>query len=204
MQALIHVEVPKDLRVTAKFNSSASHQNGDGNSSDFSYSFQVEYLPPIVLTCLLPKSYPSDCPPYFTISVQWLGSAKISDLCSKLDSIWLEQAGQEVIYQWLEWLHGCTLSYLGFDSDIILGPYGVKNNGDRRAISGSVSPDVDIPTIKSYNDEECHENFCKNFQECSICLSEFPGKFIYLLHLDSMNAFESSECLKHKKLDLQL
>ncbi|XP_047943516.1 E3 ubiquitin-protein ligase RNF14 [Salvia hispanica] len=180
-QALIHVEVPKDLRVTAKFNSSASHQNGDGNSSDFSYSFQVEYLPPIVLTCLLPKSYPSDCPPYFTISVQWLGSAKISDLCSKLDSIWLEQAGQEVIYQWLEWLHGCTLSYLGFDSDIILGPYGVKNNGDRRAISGSVSPDVDIPTIKSYNDEECHENFCKNFQECSICLSEFPGtEFIRL------------------------
>ncbi|KAG6414186.1 hypothetical protein SASPL_126904 [Salvia splendens] len=112
-QAHIHVEVPKDLRVTAKFNSSASHQNGDGNSSDFSYSFQ------------------------------WLGSAKISDLCSKLDSIWLEQAGQEVIYQWLEWLHGCTLSYLVFDSDIILGPYGVKNNGDRRAISGSVSPDVE-------------------------------------------------------------
>ncbi|XP_057799173.1 uncharacterized protein LOC131015000 [Salvia miltiorrhiza] len=193
-QAHIHVEVPKELLVTAKvITSSTFHQDRDGNSSDFSYSFQVEFLPPIILTCLLPKSYPSDCPPYFTISVQWLGSAKISDLCRKLDSIWLEQAGQEVIYQWLEWLHGCTLSYLGFDDNIILGPYGVKNDGDRRAISGSVSPDVDIPTIKSYNDEERHENLCKNFQECSICLSEFAGtEFIRL----PCQHFFCGKCLK--------
>lgn len=174
--------MPKEFRVTAKFNSSTFHRNRDDNSSDFSYSFEVEYLPPIILTCLLPKSYPSNCPPYFTISVQWLGSAKISDLCHKLDSIWVEQAGQEVIYQWLEWLHGCTLSYLDFDNDIILGPYSEKNNGDRRAISGIVSPDVDIPTIKSYNDEERHENFCKNFQECSICLSVFAGKSYIFIH----------------------
>lgn len=188
MQAHIHVEMPKELRVTAKFNSSIPHQNRDGNSLDFSYSFQVEYLPPIILTCLLPKSYPSNCPPHFTISVQWLGSAKISDLCCKLDSIWLEQAGQEVIYQWLEWLHGCTLSYLGFDDEIILGPYGVKSNGDKRAISGSISPDVDIPMIKGYNDEEHLQNFCKNIQECGICLNEFAGNLLtYSLHLNCMN-----------------
>ncbi|KAH6778785.1 NDR1/HIN1-like 8, partial [Perilla frutescens var. hirtella] len=192
-QAHIHVEVPKGLHVTAKFNSSTSHQNRDGDSSDFSYSFKVEYLPPIILTCLLPKSYPSNCPPHFTISVQWLGLAKISDLCCKLDSIWLEQAGLEVIYRWLEWLHGCTLSYLGFDDEIVLGPYGVRNNGDRRAISGITSPDIDIPTIKSYNDEERHENFSKNIQECSICLSEFAGsEFIRL----PCQHFFCGKCLK--------
>ncbi|KAH6817998.1 hypothetical protein C2S51_001601 [Perilla frutescens var. frutescens] len=192
-QAHIHVEVPKGLHVTAKLNSSTSHQNRDGDSSDFSYSFKVEYLPPIILTCLLPKSYPSNCPPHFTISVQWLGLAKVSDLCCNLDSIWLEQAGLEVIYRWLEWLHRCTLSYLGFDDEIVLGPYGVRNNGDRRAISGITSPDIDIPTIKSYNDEERHANFSKNIHECSICLSEFAGsEFIRL----PCQHFFCGKCLK--------
>lgn len=191
MQAYIHVEVPKGLCVTAKFNSSTFHQNKDVDSSDFSYSFEVEYLQPILLTCLLPKSYPSNCPPHFTISVQWLRSDKISDLCCKLDSIWQEQAGQEVIYQWLEWLHGCSLSYLGFEDEIVLGPYYVKNDGDRRAISGSVSPDVDIPSIKSYNDEERLEKFCNNIQECSICLNEFAGKlFICSLHIRNAIFFQ--------------
>ncbi|KAI3469163.1 hypothetical protein Pfo_025826 [Paulownia fortunei] len=192
-QAHIHVEMPKGLRITAKFNSSDFHEKRGDDSSDFSYSFQVEYLPPIVLTCLLPKSYPSKRGPYFTISVQWLGSAKISDLCCKLDSIWLEQAGQEVIYQWVEWLHGCTLSYLGFDAEIVLGPYAVRHGDDRRAISGSVSPDIDIPSMKSYNDEQRHENFCRNIQECSICLSEFAGsEFIRL----PCQHFFCGKCLK--------
>ncbi|KAL0313561.1 UNVERIFIED_CONTAM: hypothetical protein Sradi_5755400 [Sesamum radiatum] len=146
-QAHIHVEVPKGIRVTAKLNSSGFHETRDDGSSDFSYSFQVEYLPPIILTCLLPKSYPSIEAPYFTISAQWLGSAKISDLCCKLNSIWQEQAGQEVIYQWVEWLQGCSLSYLGFDDEIILGPYVVRHDEDRRAISVSVSPNIDIPSM---------------------------------------------------------
>ncbi|KAK6140966.1 hypothetical protein DH2020_025284 [Rehmannia glutinosa] len=192
-QVNIHVEVPKGLPITAKFNSSNFHEERDGDVSDFSYSFQVEYLPPIVLTCLLPKSYPSNHAPYFTVSVQWLGSTKISDLCCKLDSIWLEQAGHEVIYQWVEWLHGCTLSYLGFDAEIVLGPYGVKPDEDRRAISGCVSPDVDIPSMKSYNDEQRLKNFCRNIQECSICFSEFPGsEFIRL----SCQHFFCKKCLK--------
>ncbi|KAL8552881.1 hypothetical protein ACS0TY_001529 [Phlomoides rotata] len=192
-QANIHVEVPKGLRVTAKFDSSTFHEKGAEESSDFSYSFEVEYLPPIILTCLLPKSYPNKCSPYFIISVQWLGSDKISDLCCKLDSIWQEQAGQEVIYQWLEWLHSCTLSYLGFDAEIVLGPYGATPNKDRRAISGSVSSDIDIPTIKNYNDEERHENFCRNIQECCICFNEVVGsEFIRL----PCQHFFCSNCLK--------
>ncbi|CDP13066.1 unnamed protein product [Coffea canephora] len=173
-QIHIHIETPSEISVAVKLNSSAVSKAND-DSSEFSYSFKVEYLPPIILTCILPKSYPSHLPPHFTISAQWLSSTKISDLCNVLDSIWNEQSGQEVIYQWVESIHSSCLSFLGFDQEIILGPYAVKQERDRRAISGSVSPEVDIPYMKSYSDEQRHENFSKNIHECCICFSEFAG-----------------------------
>ncbi|KAB5573859.1 hypothetical protein DKX38_001053 [Salix brachista] len=167
LQIHIHIEVPAELTVTAKLYSVGDCNGKSDSSEEFSYSFQVQYLPPIELTCLLPKSYPSHLPPYFTISVQWLDSSSISHLCSMLDSIWMEKPGLEVIYQWADWLQNYSLSYLGIDKDIILGPYGTKHNEDRRAISGIVSLEVDVPSLRSYNDEQCHENFCKNLHECS-------------------------------------
>ncbi|XP_021292412.1 E3 ubiquitin-protein ligase RNF14 isoform X1 [Herrania umbratica] len=170
----IHLEGSGETIITTKLNS--SNDVGESETSDdFSYSFKVQYLPPIVLTCLLPRSYPSHLPPYFTISVQWLHSARISDLCSHLDLIWKEQEGREVIYQWADWLQNFSLSYLGCDKEIMLGPYGIENTGERRAISGSVSPVVDVPFVRSYNDEICHEKFLKSLHECSICFSEYAG-----------------------------
>ncbi|PQQ16694.1 E3 ubiquitin-protein ligase RNF14 [Prunus yedoensis var. nudiflora] len=174
-QIHIHIEAPGEIAVTTKLNSSSDLKTRSDSSGEFSYSFKAQHLPPIMLTCLLPKSYPSHLPPYFTISVQWLHSSKISHLCSELDSIWREQPGQEVMYQWVEWLQNSSLSYLGFDKEIILGPYGVRDAGDRRAVTGSVSPDVDIPFIRSYNDDRLRENFHKNLHECCICFSEFAG-----------------------------
>lgn len=93
-----------------------------------------------------------------------------------LDSIWNEQSGQEVIYQWAEWLQSSSLSHLQFDQEIKLSAFDERHTVDRRAISGSVSPDVDIPLLKSYDDEQRHENFRKNIHECCICAGEFPGK----------------------------
>lgn len=92
-----------------------------------------------------------------------------------LDSIWKEQLGQEIIYLWVEWLQSSSLSHLGFDEVITLGPYGTDHTEDKRAISGCVSHDVDIPFMKSYNDEQCHENFRKNFHDCCICFNEYAG-----------------------------
>ncbi|XP_028960310.2 uncharacterized protein [Malus domestica] len=179
-QIHIHIETPGEIAVTTKLNSS-DHKTRSNSPDDFSYPFNVQHLPPIILTCILPKSYPSHLPPYFSISVQWLDSSKISNLCSMLDSIWTEQSGQEVMYQWVEWLQNSSLSYLGFDKEIILGPYGVRAAVDRRAVTGSVSPDVDIPVIKSYNDDKLLENFHNNLHECCICFSEYAGtEFIRL------------------------
>ncbi|XP_021893611.1 E3 ubiquitin-protein ligase RNF14-like isoform X2 [Carica papaya] len=180
-QIHLNIEASSELAVTANLNSSADPRIKTEKSDDFLYSFKIRYLPPIVLTCLLPKSYPSHLPPYFIISVQWLDPAKISSLCSMLDSIWNEQLGQEVLYQWAEWLRHSSLSYLGFDKEIIFGPYDIKYNEDKRAVSGSLSLDVDVPSIRSYNEEKCHENFLKGLHECCICFNEYAGiKFIML------------------------
>ncbi|OWM88266.1 E3 ubiquitin-protein ligase RNF14 [Punica granatum] len=176
IQIHIHIETEGAFTITAKLDS-PNHVDSTGNNVDdgFSYSFEVQYLPPIVLTLLLPKSYPSHLPPHFTISAQWLDPVKISHLCSMLDSLWMEQPGQEVIYQWADWLQSSSLSYLGFHQEVTLGPYGVSSVSDKRAISRSVSVDVDVPSIRRYNDEKCQENFLKSLHECCICFSEYAG-----------------------------
>ncbi|KAK7309638.1 hypothetical protein RJT34_06531 [Clitoria ternatea] len=173
-QIRIHIDVLGEIGVTAKLNSSNEHENVSSNS-EFLYSFKVQYLPPIVLTCLLPKSYPSHQPPIFAISVKWLEPMKILSLCSKLDSIWADQLGQEVIYPWVEWLHGSSLSHLGFDEEITLGPYGKNRVRDERVVSGVGCIEVDIPFLQNYNDERHHDNFLKEFHTCSICFSEYAG-----------------------------
>ncbi|XP_048500755.1 uncharacterized protein LOC104893002 isoform X2 [Beta vulgaris subsp. vulgaris] len=174
-QIYIQIELPSAYPVSAKLKADAQADSKLGDSDEFVYTFKVNYLSPIVLTCLLPRSYPSHGPPSFTLSVQWLHKSGISKLCSMLDMLWNEQPGQEILYQWVEWLHISSLTYLGFDKELVLGPYNVKTASDRRAISGGVSPNFDIPSMKSYNDERQHENFLSGFHECCICFSEYAG-----------------------------
>ncbi|PON39659.1 E3 ubiquitin ligase RBR family [Trema orientale] len=101
-QVHVHIEAPDEITVSTKLNSSSDLETAGNDIDEFSYSFEVKYLPPIVLTY-------------------------------------------------------------------------------RRAVSGSVSPHIDVPSIRSYNDERLHENFQQNNHECCICFSEYAGtEFISL------------------------
>lgn len=182
-QVIIHVQTPDDFAVSTVLHPFSENVKDEGKSTsriadhlnEFCYTFKVHHLSPIVLTCLLPKSYPSHQPPYFTISVQWLDSFRISSLCAMLDLFWSSQPGQEVIYQWVEWLQSSSLSYLEIAKELTLGPYKMSDTGDRRALSESVSPEIDIPSMMNYNDDKCHEVFRESLHECGICLSEHAG-----------------------------
>ncbi|KAI3887427.1 hypothetical protein MKW92_050813 [Papaver armeniacum] len=182
-QINIHIEAPGKLIMPTKIGEIGNEAMETADDSNgFFYSSKVQYLPPIVLTCLLPTTYPSHSAPFFTISVQWLNTMRISSLCQMLDTIWMGQAGQEVVYPWVDWLHNSSLSYLEFDNEILLAPFEkADNDGDRRAISESVSLDVDIQSLLKYNDDKCYEKFCQNLHACCICLSEYTGaKFVRL------------------------
>ncbi|WVZ12719.1 hypothetical protein V8G54_017249 [Vigna mungo] len=189
-QIHIHIDVLGEIAITAKLNSLNQLETVSSSSDEFLYTFKVHYLPPVVLTCLLPKSYPSHQPPVFTLSVKWLEPAKILRLCSKLDSIWAEQQGQEVIYPWVEWLHCSSLSHLGFDEEITLGPYGMNVVQDERVVSGAECIDIDIPFLRNYNDKRHNENFLKELHQCNICFGEYAGS--EFIRLPCMHFF----CLK--------
>ena len=185
----MHIEIPDGIDVSARLDYGTGTLNYgetcDGDASDnLVYKFRVEHLPPILLTCYLPSSYPSHQPPVFTISTEWLDRVRISSLCQMLDLIWKEQHGMEVIYQWVQWLQNSSLSHLGFTDEIILSKKGDltcdEDGGDKRACLNGSAPDVIIPRIKRYNDDKRHEAFLHDIHDCMICFSQFPGKYWFL------------------------
>ncbi|KAM0919477.1 hypothetical protein ACQ4PT_008188 [Festuca glaucescens] len=126
-------------------------QHEEDKGDDFSYSCNFEHLPPLILTCLLPQSYPSKEPPYFTVTAKWMDGPNVSQLCEMLDTIWAELPGEEVVYRWVEWIHTSSLPHLGFDNKITLGPDIPTHKGDNRAISRSLSLESVIPSMLSYS-----------------------------------------------------
>ncbi|KAG6474949.1 E3 ubiquitin-protein ligase RNF14-like [Zingiber officinale] len=183
----IHVlyELPNDIKVSMELHSSTTKVNygsrsltgrtENNDSPEFVYTYNVQYLPPLLLTCLLPKSYPSHHPPYFTIMVDWLDSQKIANLCQKMDAICMEQPGQEIMYQWVDWLQNCSLSYLGFDDGIVLGQCNMPDSKDKRAISGNVRPELIISSMIGYDKKKCNQSFLSNLHQCVICFNECAG-----------------------------
>lgn len=116
--------------------------------------------------------------------VGWLDSVKISSLCHMLDSIWEQQPGQEIVYEWVQWLQSYALSHVGYSdgiiirqSDIIMGPVDV------RAVGKIASVESVVQCLISYNEEQCHETFRSGHHDCMICFSEHPGNWYAVLNM---------------------
>ncbi|CAO2043545.1 unnamed protein product [Urochloa humidicola] len=180
-QIYIHYDVADGIDVCANLSSAnicskgegCSNGTGHGDGSDFlSYKCNFEYLPPLILTCLLPWSYPNKDPPYFTVTVKWMDLPQVSQLCEMLDTIWAELKGQEVVYQWVEWLRDSSRSHLWFDGKLTLGLDIATHNGDNRAISRTNSLESVIPLMMSYSSNKHYQAFLEDVHMCMICLNQ--------------------------------
>ncbi|RLM75093.1 E3 ubiquitin-protein ligase RNF14-like [Panicum miliaceum] len=142
-QIYIRYDVADGVNVCAKLSApnastrdvpSFDDSEHDYGPDEFSYTCNFEYLPPLILTCLLPKSYPSKDSPSFAVTAKWMDGPYVSQLCEMLDTIWAELSGQEVVYKWVEWLRNSSRSYLWIDGSMTLGSDIATHNTDNRAI----------------------------------------------------------------------
>ncbi|KAM0829360.1 hypothetical protein ACQ4PT_066920 [Festuca glaucescens] len=168
-QIYIRYDLPDGAEVCAKFSSANGNrecpddctEQYEDKQDDF-YSYNFEHLPPLILTCLLPQSYPSKDPPYFMVTAKWMDGPNVSKLCEMLDTIRTELPGQEVVYQWVEWIRSSSLPHLRFDNKITLGPDISTHKGDKRAISRSLSLESVIPSMLSYSSNKCNQIFLED------------------------------------------
>ncbi|KAK3141639.1 hypothetical protein QOZ80_4BG0336490 [Eleusine coracana subsp. coracana] len=209
-QIYIHCDVVDGVELRVKLTSSnacdkdAGYSDGRGHddrSEEFSYTCNFGFLPPLILTCLLPLSYPSKDPPYFIVTAKWMDGPYLSQLCEMLDTIWTELPEQEVVYQWVEWLRNSSMSYLWFDGNMTLSPDIVTRNGDNRTISRTSSLESIIPLMLSYSSKKHYQVFLDDIHMCMICLNQGKGSnFIRLScqHLFCMKCMETL-CRMHVK-----
>uniref|UniRef100_A0A0E0CQ37 RBR-type E3 ubiquitin transferase n=1 Tax=Oryza meridionalis TaxID=40149 RepID=A0A0E0CQ37_9ORYZ len=182
-QISLHYQLAGDIRVYLNVCPNGKTETGADNDDDDSdpllYACSLQHLPPVVLTCLLPRSYPSHRAPYFVVAAKWLDEPEVSSFCSVLDEIWAEQpAGQEVVYRWVDWLSTSSWSCIASDNQMIRL---YSAGGDDRAIGRSCCLDSIIPLIQRYSKERSHEIFARRIHECGVCLSENTGRnFIQL------------------------
>ncbi|XP_042885020.1 protein IMPACT-B-like [Penaeus japonicus] len=55
-----------------------------------------------LLQVTMPPEYPGESPPIYMLSAPWLKGMKRQELCGYLEEIYLENAGESIVYMWVE------------------------------------------------------------------------------------------------------
>ncbi|XP_039308043.1 E3 ubiquitin-protein ligase RNF14 isoform X1 [Solenopsis invicta] len=172
---------PKLLRkLEVKLTSDCSYDSASGNS------FLVEHLPPIRMYITLPNTYPSKTSPNFHLSIIWLTPWDISFICQKLDEIWKENEGNEIIFQWLNFLQNDIYDFLNIWESLDISYLNLMHTSrnavtirlaklsDCRAQNGALLSDIKRLLIR-YDKEQHKAQFYKNIYTCHICFEEYVG-----------------------------
>ncbi|KAE8614515.1 hypothetical protein XENTR_v10008196 [Xenopus tropicalis] len=191
---------------------------GDCASNEYMGSFEdiVSFLPPIILDFELPPGYPSTDPPAFKLSCKWLSPSQLALLCQRLDDLWVEYAGEVVLFAWMQFLKEGTLEYLKINSPYEIqlcefGPKCIKNNlgisdscsatgpaeaviWDTRAIQDVESVTTLIDCILEFNEAQQKKCFDSKSYMCDICFSEKVGS--ECTHFKKCEHIYCNACLK--------
>lgn len=152
------------------------------------YLYFIKYLPPIRMYLQLNVDYPNERSPNFYIISSWLSPWQISFICQKLDEIWLENRGQEILFLWFEFLRDDVLEFLNIiDTLDISFMYMTYHNvldyfklnsifqNDIRAIYSILLYDP-LQFLLSYNKYTEEIKFQNSYFECIICFDKFCGR----------------------------
>ncbi|BES94183.1 IBR [Nesidiocoris tenuis] len=106
----------------------------------------VDHLPPILLSFKLPKNYPSESMPEFTLSCVWMTVRKLVILCDKLESLWSENKGSVILYTWTNFVKEESLDFLKIGNNLDITALNLK--GTRRLSAAKPAE------LKDENDEK--------------------------------------------------
>ncbi|XP_015517528.1 E3 ubiquitin-protein ligase RNF14 [Neodiprion lecontei] len=150
--------------------------------------FFVRYLPPANLFVTFPPNYPSENPPSFKLSVSWLPVWETSRVCQKLDELWLENKGNEILFIWMNFLKFELLSFLDIryclDVSLIFTAFeepkqylnsDLLSLSDPRAFNDHIFMNPKAYLIK-YDVCRHRIHFHSSFYTCKICFSEISGR----------------------------
>ncbi|KAK7100906.1 hypothetical protein V1264_023770 [Littorina saxatilis] len=170
---------PPDIAKGVPLQRSLSGQRWTG-------SFNLRYLCPMTLHLTLPPTYPSHDPPAFALSCAWLRRSQLSVLCRQLDKLWEANMNMPVIFSWVDWLENETFSCLGLTNNQVLMPEPSAEDSDESDVDGRAMSECSdlgqaIHTLLQYSSQRDAVEFCKNVQECCLCMDEKSGSKFFRL-----------------------
>lgn len=105
----IFINLPPDYYLTYKDNR---------NPEEEEQKVRISHLPPLSLYVALPEQYPSTLAPKFTLHSSWLRYSLLSVVCKKLDKLWEENKGEEILFVWVAFLRDETLEFLNIQQSL--------------------------------------------------------------------------------------
>ena len=108
-----HVQLSEPFHIKLKNYNVCTSSESSSDASEGEYErFEVSHLPPINLHFEFPESYPSHSPPAFLLSCSWLSYDQLCKLCKHLDTLWNENNGEVILFQWIQFLKDEVLNFL--------------------------------------------------------------------------------------------
>ncbi|KAI6658061.1 E3 ubiquitin-protein ligase RNF14 [Oopsacas minuta] len=170
-----HFQTPQKIRIFTKKYVRTS-LDSEKLQLDFIFTeFSLNYLPPIILEFEFPNNYPSNYGPSFHLTSKWLNFSQLSKLCRKLDTIWYENRGGTVLFDWFQFLTNDLFQFLDIQFPYTLNLEYPKESHDLRAIQdGILSSDL-LEIVEHFNTSKLYEEFCQQQHYCAICMEYLPG-----------------------------